>query len=393
MKLLSITAIAVAATASAQAAIFEPAAVKVTNGFTIEPQLESSVSYDDNIYTDNTDEVSSAITLVKPLVVFGTDDGVNQYGGEYELVAGFYSEDSDNNYVDHNLTLTAHTEFTDKHRTDFTAGFSNLHENWGSNITETDSTAEDEPYKYNTYLGDAYYQYGAESALLNIGVGIQYEMKDYQNFSSVTDEFDYSTWTGMLDSDYQVGDITSLTIDLSVANTVYPDNENKDNTDSNMLIGLSWEGAGNMIGEVKLGYQHKDFDLNTYEDFNGASADVGIEWKPVQRSDFEWHVIREAEDSYDVGDYVLVLATSLEWTHDWTNKFSSYLSYTYNNEEYVGSTADREDDIVSASLNLTYEFTRWVKMTAGYEYTENDSTSESASYDQSVVNLGVTVAL
>ena len=394
MKLLSLTVLAVIVTTSAQAAIFDPAPVKVTNGFSIVPQLETSVSYNDNIYTTEDNLVSSTITISKPSFIFGTDDGINRYGGEYELVAGFYSENSDDNYVDHNLTLAAHTEYTDKHRTDSNADFSNLHEDRGSDLSESESSDYNEdPYKYNTYLGHAYYQYGAESALINVGGGLQYYAKEYQNYSDDTDAYDYSTWTLTLDSDYQVGDVTYLTSDLSLASTVYPDYESKDNTNSTVYLGVRWEGMDKAVGEIKLGYQYKDFDDDSVDDFNGVSTDIGIVWKPLQRSNFELHIIRETEESYNVGDYVLVLSSSLAWTHDWNKKFSSDISLIYSNEDYAN--ADREDDVITTSLDLNYDFTRWFTMTAGYEYADTDSTSNASGiiYTQNVVSLGVTVAL
>ena len=135
-----------------------------------------------NIYSDETNTTSSSIYLLKPSFKFGTDDGINQYGGVYQLTSASYSHGSEDNYTDHSLSLLAHTEYSNKHRTDFKLSFENLHEDRGSAFTESDPSAYDEPLKYNQLAGRAYFQYGGLTSLMRLGGCLAYADKTYQNF-------------------------------------------------------------------------------------------------------------------------------------------------------------------------------------------------------------------
>lgn len=392
MKLLSISVLAVISTASVQAGIYEPAPYRLTDGISIVPQLNTVVYSNDNIYTLETDPISSMIYVVEPSITFGTDDGINQYGGSYDLTAGSYSEDSDSNYVDHDLVFTAHTEFTDKHRMDLKLGFGNLHDD------REDLDTYDEPLKYNEYAAKAYYQYGSKSALINIGGGAQYDRTEYQNFTDEKMYDDASTVTFMLDGSYRIGPSTQLTADLSLADITYLHNEisteTDDNTDSEVLFGVRWNGVSDTVGKIKFGYQFKDFDDVNTDDFSGNTINLALLWKPLERTSLEVSVSRDAEDTTtDDADYVLALSGSLALKHEWSSQLNSKLYLGYANSEYVGSSSNREDDTLNTSIDFTYDLARWISVTVGYEYTDRASTQSYSEYTQNLFNLGVAFSL
>lgn len=395
MKYLPILSLTALSASSVCAQNFEPAPYSLTDGFAIIPQVEANIRYDDNIYYEESNATSSSIYLLKPSFKFGTDDGINQYGGLYQLTSAIYSNGSEDNYIDHSLSLLAHTEYSDKHRTDFKLSFDNIHEDRGSAFTESDSTAYDEPLKYNQLAGRAYYQFGGLTSMMRLGGGLAYADKTYQNF---TDDTQYSDSTGLrffADVDYQLASVTFFTVDLYTTAVNYDHvasgSETKDNRDSRLLLGLRWEGLGKTTGTMKAGYQYKTFDSDSRDTFSGVNVDLGIVWQPVQYSSFTVHVNHSAEDSDNVGDYLESFASSLEWQHDWTDSFGSIATLIYSNDQYIGTT--REDDTKSASLYLNYNLTRWLQLKAGYEYTTKDSNATDVSYDKNALNLGFVVAL
>lgn len=374
---------------------FDPAPIKVTDGFAIVPQIYAAAGYDDNIYNQENDTTSSNIYIVRPSFKFGVDDGINRYGGFYSLSSGSYSNSSDDNYIDHTFGLLAHTEFTDRHRTDFKFSFANLHEDRGSGLSEGNSSAINEPLKYNELNADGYYQFGGMSALMRIGGGVEFNNKTYQNFTAVTKYNDLSSLKFYADADYQVASITYLTFDISTSDINYthlePGEDSQDSVDSRALIGFRWAGLGKTSATMKAGYQYKTFDSDERENFSGSTFELGLTWKPLQYSTFEANFSRDAEDSDTDGDYILVLASSIGWKHQWTEDFDSNLRFNYSDEDYIGYT--RIDKTKSLSLGLNYDLTRWMKIQASYQFTNKDSTENSISYDKNAINLGVVVAL
>ncbi|WP_157822463.1 outer membrane beta-barrel protein [Psychromonas sp. Urea-02u-13] len=395
MKFLPAVSIIAMSVSSAFAQNFEPAPYELTDGFSIIPQVTAGVRYDDNIYNDEFNSTSSSIYILKPSIKFGTDDGINRYGGLYELTSATYSKGSEDNFLDHNIALLAHTEFSAKHRTDFKFGFANLHEDRGDGLTETNPNFFAEPLKYNALTARGYYQYGGLTSLMRIGGGVAYGNKTYQNFVEQTKYSDSNGLRFFADADYQVGDVTFLTFDLFSTDIQYDhlrvNSDSRDNVDSRALIGLKWKGLGKTTGTMKAGYQYKTFDNDNRESFSGNTANIGLAWKPVEYSTFNIHLNRDAEDSDTVGDYIEVLGASIGWDHNWTEKLNSSVQFIYSNEDYIG--ASRSDDTSNALFYVDYSFTRWLKVTAGYEFTTKDSTAANISYDKNAANIGVVVAL
>jgi len=395
LKIFATLSIAILGSASVSAQRFDPAPVKLTDGFSMVPQINTIYRYEDNIYNSGTNPISSSIYLLKPTIKFGSDDGLNQYGGLYSLTSANYSNNSDDNFLDQRFALLAHTEYTSRQRTDFKVSIENTHENRGTGLTEGNALTFDEPLKYNQINGNGYYQFGALSAMARLGAGINFADKKYQNFTEQTKYRDATSLRLFTDLEYELGQVTALTFDISSTDLSYkytdPGDASRDNQDSQAMIGLKWVGLAKTTGKAKVGYQHKSFDDASRESFNGSTVELGVAWEPLLYSEFSARVNRLAKESDTVGDYIETYGGSLAWAHHWSEQLTSGLQFLYSNEDYIG--ADRQDETSTAMLDLSYDITRWLKLTAGYAYSDKDSDAIGISYDKNAVNLGVSVSL
>jgi hypothetical protein len=399
MKLISLVTFGSLIVTGVNAETYSPASFDLMDGIEVVPQFKSSVLYDDNIYTSEDDPTSSFVFINQPSISFGISNGINRYGGSYSLTLGNYSEvdDGDDDYIDHSFSLTSHTEFTDKNRFDFNLNFNHLHDDRGSNSTDSASYTYDEPLIYNNYKGKAYYEFGGQSALMNIGGGVQYTKKVYQNFTDSTQYDDTETIKFLLDGAYRIGSITSITLGISHADVTYLNKEDsvasQNNNDNNVYLGMRWSGLGKITGSVKLGYQYKTFDDSSREDFKGNTVDINMSWLPVTYSKFTLGVTREAEGSSSYGDYVLAFGSDLTWTHTWSDTIKTVSMIEYTTDEYVGSSTEREDKTLSASFNVNYSFSRWLLLSTGFGYSNRDSSLYGYGYKQNTVNLGIKISL
>ena len=395
MKLPIVLALSPVFAMNAIADGFDPAPIKLTDGFAVVPQVSATVRFDDNIYSEEEDTTSSEVYIIKPSLRFGVDDGINRYGGVYTLTSATYSNGSEDDYTDHSLSLSAHTEYTDKHRTDFSFSFANLHEDRGSGISEGDSSFFNEPVKYNELTARGYYQFGGLTALMRLGGGVNFSDVNYRNFTLTTQYDDVSKLTFFADADYQAGNVTYLTFDIETTDVEYANleagEESSDNKDSSALIGFRWLGLGKTTATAKVGYQYKTFESESRENFSGNTVQLGVTWKPQEYSTFNASFSRAAKDSSTVGDYILAVNSSLAWSQNWSEDFDSNLRFTYTDEDYIGFT--RNDKTKNLALSLNYTVTRWIKLQASYQLTDKNSTETDIAYDKNAVNLGIVVAL
>ena len=399
MKFIIALGLSLFSISSALAERFEPATV-----FNIfKPQLTTIAQYDDNIYTDESETVSSFIYYLKPSVAFLIEDGINRYGGEYILTSSLYSDNQEANdnddMTDHEFSLFAYNEFTSKHRTDLYLGYDNLHERRGSGLTDGDPFRFSTPIDYDQRVARFHYQFGGRYAKMRLGTGVLYYDKEYNSYTGLTQYSDFDRVTFSVDADYQVGDVTFLTVDISTADISYShhrDNESiKDNRDNRVLVGLTWRGTDIINGRARFGYQYKIFEEAELDDFHGNTVDLRVNWIPKQRSIYSITLSRAAEDyntvGGDAGDYINNFTGSVGWQYQWTSKFDSNIQFAYSNEDYIGS--DREDKTTNINAELIYGFSRWLNLSAGWEHLVSSSNTDNYDYDQNIFTLSLKASL
>jgi polysaccharide biosynthesis protein VpsM len=401
MKLIAIiTTTMITSIPSVFAEKFEPAAF--SNYFT--PTIETMLEYDDNIYTTEFQTESSYKFYLMPAIKFNFEDGVNRYGAEYTLTSISYSDgvsknDADDDALDHNFLLYADNEFTAKHRTSINLSYDKLHEDRGSGLTESDPFEFAKPITYDLFKTRLYYQFGGRNAKMRLGGGFAYRDKDFTKFEKSTKYSSYDGQKLFFDIDYQLGDITYLTFDISTEEISFKNLKSgdisSDNTDNRALLGVSWRGASKLKGNAKVGYQSKRYDVGAInrDNFSGGNLDIGIKWSPLQRSIFSFDINSAAEDTNNPtdGNYIIKIAGTVGWFHSWTNKIDSNIYLGYGNDEYFGT--DREDKISNIGFDVSYGFTRWLNMSAGYDYTSTDSDAPNISNDQSILFVSLRVGL
>lgn len=383
---------------------FEPAAF--SNYFT--PTIETIVEYDDNIYTTEDQKISSYKFHLIPSIKFNFEDGINRYGAEYTLTSISYSDgglyyqndaDSDDDDIDHNFSLYADNEFTSKHRTSINLSYDKLHEERGSGLTESNPFEFPEPITYDLFKSRLYYQFGGRRAKMRLGGGFAYRDKEFTKYETSTKYSSYDGQKFFFDVDYQLGEITYLTFDISTEDISFKalqsGDVSSDNTDTRALLGVSWRGVGKLKGNAKIGYQSKtyDVDASNRDDFGGGNLDIGLQWSSLQRSIFSFDINSAAEDTNNPrdGNYIIKIAGKVGWFHRWTSKIDSNIRLGYENDEYFGS--DREDKISNIGFDISYGFTRWLNMSAGYDYASTDSDAPNISNDQSILFVSLIVGL
>ncbi|WP_370978069.1 outer membrane beta-barrel protein [Agaribacterium sp. ZY112] len=378
---------------------FDPAPINLSGSLKLVPTVEAAMEHSDNIYDEEFDGTSSNILVVKPDFALGTDDGVNRYGVRYSLTSGTVYVNSDDDYLDHRFSALAHIEPNSKNRLDIDASYNKLHEDRGSGLSEGRPDAIDKPVEYDMTSANARYQFGAESSRARIGGKIGYYSKEYTNFREYSAARDTDQNNYGLDFELGLGDVTALTLDGVAADIRFPHigttEASRDSTDNRAFIGLKWEALAKTTGKAKVGYQVKDFDSESREDFSGTAVDIGFTWEPKTYSSIDFSLGQVAKDPTSVGavgDYIDERYLLLAWNHGWTSTISTDFKASYSDEDYIGS-GGRHDETTGFSAELNYAFARWLKGGLGYDFTDKVSTAENITFDKNVYSLSITASL
>jgi hypothetical protein len=81
------------------------------------------------------------------------------------------------------------------------------------------------------------------------------------------------------------------------------------------------------------------------------------------------------------------------WNHAWSSRFSSVLSYSNLKTEYQGLVAAQTDKTDTVGLKLNYQWTRNVKIGAGYDWTDKTSNNPTMEYKRNIYSVFLNAAI
>ncbi|WP_280326427.1 outer membrane beta-barrel protein [Pseudomonas sp. BN102] len=391
MKLKASSLAAVVSVAlSTNAWAIEPQFIKLTDSLTFTPTLKVGERYDDNFRAVEEGEKSSWITQIAPSFELGAEGRKSAYKLTYSANTDiFHSSHKDDN-TDHHLNADAVLKFDARNQLKLDAGYQQVEDTAvdDRNLTNGQSL---ENNKYTIANIGGVYTYGAESARAQIDLGADYRELRYQNSDHLNAENEYDTTALRSTFYYRVAPKTRALLEARHSDYDYVTNDRLNSNDIALLGGLTWEATAKTSGSVKIGAEKKRFDDSSVDEQSGSMWEVGVKWKPRTYSTFNLETSRELDEGDDGSSSIQSQSVSLSWEHEWLERLSSDVSYSYADEEY--QDIDRDDKIKSFSVALTYEMRRWLDVGVGYIYAEDDSTAIGESYERNIYSVSVIVSL
>jgi hypothetical protein len=387
--LLGVTAIAFSGSVIA----VEPEPYITDSGIVIIPILNAGYQYDNNIFSEASNASGSGIFTIAPAVKFLLDDGINNYQLDVGAESGTFLDSSDDNYVSGSLGFTAHIEPSSQSRFDLALEANNESEPRGTGLTEGLGDSIDEPLLYNDQLAELTYEYGSLASSGRIAVMGRYYNKNYTNFTDITQFRSYNQSTLGSTFFYTSNASTDAFFEIKVGVIKY-DAINLVSRDSDVytaLVGIKWEATALTSGSFKIGQEQKKFSDSSRENFKGISWEGNVNWKPLTYTTVTLETSRSAKEPDLQGDYIGESSYGVNWEHEWNEKITSTLNFSYIREDYTGF--ERLDKSNNLYVDVNYEFKRWVDVLLYIAYTDQNSTSDNIVYDKTVVGLDFVFSL
>jgi hypothetical protein len=385
------------APATAQSAASPSGVIKTSSGIDLIPSLQIGMKHDDNVIRASSNEINSWVNTIAPALKATMVNGADNYTFTAALNNARYFSSVQDDFTDGYLDLEARISPASQHNFDLRANSSWLHEDRGTGVSEGRGLLLNEVTKFNSQLLDGEYVYGAQSSTGKIRLNSRYFTKEYDNFRDITEYRDYDSMLFGGAFVYQTNAAFKL---VASANTAEIDFQvldlsgDRNNTDNNYRVGLEWEFSSITTGELKLGYQDKNFDIAQREDFGGFAWEAILVWQPLTYSGFDVATGRRAKDVEAVnvvGDYIIETTYGLGWNHQWSETLDSKLAYEYQTNEYNLSSRKDTSDVITLELNK--QLLRWVKIKAFVNIESRTSTLGVIEFDRNVIGINAEFTL
>jgi hypothetical protein len=363
------------------------------------PKLAIVAEHSDNIFASSINEEADLIWRIQPEISINSDWGRHQLAAFARAIVNRYQDNKDENTTDWATGASGRLDVSRATQVNGQLNFSKSTEPRSSPNAQVLPPGA-EPVQYDTTSFGALGRHEF-NRLLATG---RYDAQKFRYDSSRTasgDLIDQSyrdrtiqTIGGRLD--YALSPATAVFVDVAANSHNAKSGStaggiDRDSKGQQAQVGVNFEAAALMRGDIGVGYMRQEFDSATQKDLEGFSTTATLVWLPTQLSTVTLNASRTIEDSA-VADAVAYISTNLRVGIDHELLRNLILSghVGYGKDDYTGVV--REDRRTSAGFGASYLINRALSLSANYSYMEQETRKGVGSnFKESRVGVTLTV--
>jgi hypothetical protein len=376
---------------SMNAFAIEPTGISLGGGLSFAPLVVVSIENNDNIYSEETNELSSMINRLAPSFSLSGDYGKSTFNTNYQAEMGTYSRNSDEDYLDHIVSGDVSYELSARHQIDIDAKYTDGHEARGSVAgAEADNAADPDEY-IQTDVGLTYL-FGSVTAMANVDVYLDAFRKSYDNNKALTSirEYDENTIGALLS--IKASSATQVLFEARQSQRTYHDDSvDKNGSVQHLLTGMRWGITGATKGEVKVGRVVRNFEASDKSSGVHLNWSANLTWEPLTYSKIVASTAQNTSESNGTGNYMASSTYKVSWDHEFSNFIRAGISANYGEDEYVKNP--RNDINSGFAINATYSPLIWMDVDLSASQSLRASNIDGLDKETNLIRLGVTLAL
>jgi hypothetical protein len=372
----------------------EPLGVRL-GGFVLRPAISAEEVFNTNIFATATNEEADFITRILPTLVLASDWTRHGLSLRVGAEAGFYAENSDEDYIDYLAGAEGRLDITGDASLTGSADYRHLHEERGS----PDDVAGVEPTEFDTLLFTA--GYGHRFGRFRARLAGVFEGLDFDDVEAIgggtinNDDRDRIQAEGTARLGYEIvpnyeafvqGSYNIRDYDASVDDAGF----NRDSDGFGVVAGLTVDFGGITFGDFYVGYRQQDYDDPAFDTINGLDAGAALTWNVTPLTTVIGGVRRTVEETTSAGSGgYFGTEVSLSVDHELLRSLILGLDGRYVMRDYDG--IEREDDYFEIGGDVLYMLNRNIYLSAGYEYRDRSSSEAGEDYSQHVAMVRLTL--
>jgi len=252
---------------------------------------------------------------------------------------------------------------------------------------------------YNSALATLSYNLRPET---RIDVSGRHIMLQYDD--DVNENNNYYSLVGGVTLRQQLASLTTVMLDGRYQTLVYDESTADNNRDAATLFagaGLEQTFSPQLLGSLRAGVESRTYDDDRFDDQTQPYGEISVTFLPTAKTRLTGAASYSIYES-DVERYLSQDRTylSLSLAHDFTAKWSFYISGAYSLSSYDANLAldeeldDADEESFLVSARLAYRVTRRNWLEAGYQFVKLDSdVLNRVSYDRNRFDVGWKIQL
>ncbi|MFC1515774.1 outer membrane beta-barrel protein [Thermodesulfobacteriota bacterium] len=378
--------------------------------------LAYKIEFNDNIYSEATDEVDDIIHIITPEILFnyeGTPGNFLNFG--YKGDFAIYSDYSDNNYQTHRPFIDG--GYKSPYGLYLLAGnyFMATSDPYGSLNQFRVGVPQTKRWD-NTLYGTLGYEFAEKYAVEGT---YKYYVLRYDRDVDVWQDRTDNVYGGTLlygitpktallaefrrtDGEYVKQNDGAIDLASSVITgtpVFWSSDTSQDYTLDDVYIGARFKPGGKISGQIKIGYQKKRFDNvrdvngNLYQDQSTWAAETSVGYQLYSRTRFNFTLYRSILGSPDlIASSYYDTQLGLDVSHGFRDNLILYLGYFWGNNDYQDEVAgfpEKDFHLNDVRVKFQWIIKDWLSTSVQYKYKDKNATDDfydSSNYSNNVVS-------
>jgi hypothetical protein len=347
-----------------------------------------SVINDSNI-TRTAEKTPDKAAIFSPQLQFFNSIGQHNFIFGYQGDFVVYDDNTQYNYNDHQLNLSAIFDHSYRINSEFTLGYQQQVEEPGINNALNQLSTEFTKLTGKSAAAKLYY--GTPASTGQFVFGVDHNQLRHTNNQQSFRDLDRNTFTGTFF--YRMAPKTRLLLEASVASldnvteTLFADFSGDENR---YLAGVEWEATAITSGTFKVGYQKRDFEDPQFIDIGGLSYFLDMVWKPNTYTNITIGAQRTTQESaeQDIGGFIAT-GYSLGLNHALSARTQLKATYSLDEFDIIGAQ-DRTDKMKNIILGVNLSLRTWLDISLEYRHFARSSNDEIFDFSSDTVELSLT---
>ncbi len=367
---------------------YDPLGVRA-GSFLIFPSVAIEEQYESNIFFTPDDEEDDFITRIIPSLTAQSTWSNHSLSLRGGADAGFYADNSDENYVDYFVGATGRLDIRRSTSLTLSPEFRHDHE---SRSSPDDPGTGKEPTEFDVYRSEAqlFHNFGR----INATVGGEFERFSYEDVPLAAGggdlnnhERDRNEYLGSLRIGYEIQPTYEAFVLGTYSVIDYDGLEGGVNRDSDGYFigaGMDLDLTGVLFGEVFIGFESRDYDSSALDDFSGVSGGGELTWNVTRLTTVTGAAsvaVRETTVAGASGS--LLAAGDLDVDHELLRNLLIGVDGSIARDDFEG--IDRVDYVYGAGADVTYLINRYLSAGLDYSFQTRDSDAAGEDFDNHIV--------
>lgn len=343
-----------------------------------------TAGHDDNMFR-SIREVSDSYLAFTPVLTLNSLYGKHNFSAVYKGNYKLFSENSDLNYLEHDINLRALFDHSTSFNTEFSVFYRDQIEAPGVNNSAADLLILDFQ-EFTTEGLNAKFSYGTRESIGQFVLSLGASNEDYKTARLSFRDVDRKNIAGTFF--YNLGTKTRLLFESSFETFDYENSQqdfDQSNEEVSFLLGAEWLATAASSGSLRLGYQEKDYDQEQFKTIYGLTYILNLNWQPNTFTKLSLNGSKRPRESAQInaeGFFVTTYGIGVE--HELTARAQIVSSVSLSDDDI---SSERTDTRQEFQFGVNYSVNRWLNTRLNYRHSKRESDEDLFNFNANVIEL------